>query len=60
MKKTVWLAFVLLLVCMLSLSGCDTLNLRALAHVHEFADWTQVTEPTCTDEGIMESCCYCG
>ena len=60
MKKTVWLALALLLVCVLGLSACDTLNLGALSHMHPFGEWTQVKAPTCTEVGITESRCSCG
>ena len=60
MKKTVWLALALLLVCVLGLSACDTLNLGVSSHVHMFGEWTQVKAPTCTEGGITESRCSCG
>lgn len=60
MKKTVWLALALLLVCVLGLSACDTLNFGGASHVHMFGEWTQVKAPTCTEGGITESRCSCG
>ncbi len=35
------------------LASCGT-------HIHEFGEWTTVKEPTCTEEGLLESRCYCG
>ena len=60
MKKTVWFVLALLLVCVLGLSACDMLNMGLQAHTHVYGEWTQAEEPTCTDGGVMESCCECG
>lgn len=60
MKKAVRLAFALLLVCVFGFSACDTLNVGPQVHTHVFGEWTQAVEPTCTNGGVMESCCECG
>ena len=36
-------------------SACDEPG-----HTHSFGEWTTVTEPTCTEEGLHERVCACG
>ena len=45
-----------LAVCGLAVfSACDEPG-----HTHSFGEWTTVTEPTCTEEGLRERVCACG
>ena len=45
-----------LAVCGLAVfSACDKPG-----HTHSFGEWTTVTEPTCTEEGLRERVCACG
>ena len=62
MKKTLWLALILLLVCVLPLSACDFIPQLQIpnTHVHTFGEWTTSKMPTCTEVGINERYCACG
>ncbi len=63
MKKTLWLALILLLVCVFAFSACDEGNEPQTPdndHVHAFGEWTTVKDATCTVKGEQERSCSCG
>ena len=57
MKKTIWFALILLLVCVFAFTGCDD---GEDAHVHAFGEWTATKKATCTTDGTKERYCSCG
>ena len=55
-KPGILLLAAALAVCGLAVfSACDEPG-----HTHSFGEWTTVTEPTCTEEGLHERVCACG
>ena len=55
-KPGILLLAAALAVCGLAVfSACDEPG-----HTHSFGEWTTVTEPTCTEEGLRERVCACG
>lgn len=55
MKKSLWLALFLLLLCTLTFSACGMIS-----HTHEFEDWTITKNASCVEEGIRARYCSCG
>ena len=71
MKKTVWIALLLMLVCIFSFSACDgetqTPNDKQTitsddseSHIHNFSEWIITKKATCTVNGEQERSCSCG
>ncbi len=59
MKKSIWLALILALLCLITLSSCDD-EQTPNNHTHVFGEWTQTKKPTCIKEGVNERYCSCG
>ena len=63
MKKSVWLALVLMLVCIFSFSACDqgdtppTNDDASSVCQHTFGDWNTAKQATCKDEGELVRVC---
>lgn len=57
MKKFLYVLLILL-VLILSLSGCD--NSNTTQHVHSYGDWKIIKEATCTEKGLKSCSCGCG
>lgn len=67
MKKSLWIALLLILVCVFTLSACDTGNTpddttgnSQEAHTHSFSEWSITKNATCTEDGLQERSCACG
>ena len=61
MKKPLWLAIILLIICVLAFSACDgSKQNQNNSHVHSFGEWTTVYGATCTNKGAQERICSCG
>ena len=70
MKKTICISLLLLVICMLIFTSCDsgsttqtpsdtTAGMQG-GHTHSYDEWIQVKQPTCTADGINERYCSCG
>ena len=60
MKKTVWIALLLMLVCIFSFSACDqgdTPPTNDDVCQHAFGDWDTTKQATCKDEGELVRVC---
>lgn len=59
-----WLALLLTLVCVSTLSACEKGNQQQKsekdAHIHAFEEWLTTTPPSCTEDGIDTRYCSCG
>ena len=63
MKKTLWLALILLMVCVFAFSACyngDTPSANDDVCQHAFGDWNTTKQATCKDEGkLVRTCSKC-
>lgn len=63
MKKSLWIALILLLVCTFSFSACDQGDTppanddSTSVCQHTFGDWTTTKQATCKDEGEAKRTC---
>ena len=60
MKKSVWIALLLMLVCIFSFSACDqgdTPPANDDVCQHTFGDWNTTKQATCKDEGELVRVC---
>ena len=70
MKKTICISLLLLVICMLIFTSCDSGSTTQTpsdttagtqgGHTHSYDEWIQVKQPTCTADGINERYCSCG
>ena len=63
MKKPLWLAIILLIVCVLAFSACNESTQTQTPnnnHAHTFGEWKTVDSATCTAKGEQERSCSCG
>ena len=61
MKKPLWLAIILPIICVFAFSACDDAQqTQVCGHVHVFGEWTTVDDATCTSKGEQERSCSCG
>ena len=62
MKKTLWIAMILIVACVLTLSACDNGNDQTSSkdHVHSYSEWTTTKQASCVTDGINERYCSCG
>ena len=66
MKKPLWLILILLFICVLTFSACNSgdspivNNGNNTVHTHQFEEWIQIKKPTCIDDGTNERYCSCG
>ena len=71
MKKSVWIALLLMLVCIFSFSACDSETQAQNnnpantsgdneTHIHTFSEWIITKNATCTVNGEQERSCSCG
>ena len=67
MKKTLWLALILLFVCVFAFSACDESSTNQTpndtsnsTHTHFFEEWIAIKKATCTEDGVNERYCSCG
>lgn len=60
MKKSVWIALLLMLACMFSFSACDKGNTPPSNDnvcQHAFGDWNTTKQATCKDDGELARVC---
>jgi hypothetical protein len=57
MKKifNTYFAVIFLIAILMLISSCGEKE-----HIHEFGEWTKVSEATCTSQGMLVSICKCG
>ena len=61
--KKLWIALVLIVTCMLTLSACyygNKLQIPNKDHVHAYGEWTTPKKANCTNVGVNERYCSCG
>ena len=58
MKKRILFSLLILLI-----AGCSSLFFASCfweKHVHEYGEWIEIRQPTCTESGLRERTCACG
>lgn len=62
MKKSLWIALVLIVACVLILSACGGGNDQTPIkdHIHSYGEWTITKKASCDTDGLNERYCSCG
>ena len=50
----------IILACVFLLSTTGAVYSKLAPHDHEYGEWTVITQPNCTDDGLQERVCVCG
>ena len=50
----------IILACVFLLSTTGAVYSKLAPHAHEYGEWTVITQPNCTDDGLQERVCVCG